>query len=180
MEWIRSLSRFVHGYDAWGDEKGQLRPSIAALTGEDSEMADPDEHLLTPSQRKLLEQQKRANPNPQPVDIEGSLRQTGRYLIDPAHAGKALAKLQEALDEVRAIGEDARELRRLDPPYNDPYSKAAVKAIVQRASDEQGCHGKANKDLETTLQTMINNIKAMVREHENTEGKNKGIGGHGS
>ncbi|MGO1051482.1 hypothetical protein [Crossiella sp. CA198] len=143
-------------------------------------MADPDEHLLTPTQRKMLDEQKRANPNPVPVDVQGSLSQVGRYRIDPAHAGKALAKLEEALEEVRAIGEDARKLQKLDPPYNDPYSKAAVKAIIQRASDEQGCHGKANKDLENTLQNMIDNIKAMVREHENTEGKNKGIGGHRS
>ncbi|MCO1578504.1 hypothetical protein M8C13_22380 [Crossiella sp. SN42] len=143
-------------------------------------MADPDEHLLTPSQRHLLDQQKRANPSPRPVDVQGSLSQAGRYRIDPAHASKALAKLQEALKEVRSIGEAARELQRLDPPYNDPYSKAAVKSIVQRASDEQGCHGKANKDLETTIQNMIENIKAMVREHQNTEDKNVGIGGNRS
>ncbi|MCK2242734.1 MULTISPECIES: hypothetical protein [unclassified Crossiella] len=143
-------------------------------------MADPDEHLLTPSQRKLLDQQKRENPNPVPVDVQGSLSQAGRYRIDPAHAGKALAKLEEALAEVRAIGRDSLRLQQLDPPYNDPYSKAAVKAITQRASDEQGCHGKANRDLAQTLENMINNIKAMVREHENTEGKNKGIGGHRS
>ncbi|GAA2784932.1 hypothetical protein [Crossiella cryophila] len=143
-------------------------------------MADPDEHLLTPTQRKMLDQQKRANPNPVPVDIQGSLSQSGRYLIDPAHAGKALAKLQEALDEVKAIGRDARDLRHLDAPYNDPYSKRAVQEIAKRASDEQGCHGKANKDLATTLQNMIDNIKAMVLEHENAERKNKGIGGNRS
>ncbi|MGO1052636.1 hypothetical protein [Crossiella sp. CA198] len=168
--WLRCL----------GDGKSQLRPTIAALTGEDSEMADPDEHLLTPSQRKLLDQQKRENPNPRPVDVQGSLSQVGTYRIDPAHAGKSLDKLREALREVRAIGEAARKLQQLDPPYNDPYSKAAVKAIIQRASDEQGCHGKANRDLEQTLDNMIQNIEAMVREHENAEGKNKGIGGHRS
>ncbi|MGW0523176.1 hypothetical protein [Crossiella sp. NPDC003009] len=143
-------------------------------------MADPDEHLLTPSQRHLLDQQKRANPSPRPVDVQGSLSQAGRYRIDPAHASKALAKLEEALEEVVSIGEAARRLQLLDPPYNDPYSKAAVKSIIQRASDEQGCHGKANRDLAQTLNNMIKNIRAMVREHENAEGKNKGIGGHRS
>lgn len=139
-------------------------------------MADPDEHLLSPNERRLLNQQKRDLQGQRPVD-DSAASTGGKMRVDPAKIPVAIKGLEEALRRVEAIGLRARQLARIEPPFSDPYSRAAVQAISERANQSSGAHGKANADYQDALKAAIANLTAMYQGYLNAEDKNRGIGG---
>ncbi|MGW0521521.1 hypothetical protein [Crossiella sp. NPDC003009] len=106
-----------------------------------------------------------------------SAKTGGKFKVDKAHAQKAIDGLNLAIEEIKAIEEEARLLRQLSAPGRDPYSAVAVEKITERALDQAGCHGQANKQYREALEAMVANLTAVMKGYADAEDMNTKLGG---
>ncbi|WHT20761.1 hypothetical protein N8J89_06760 [Crossiella sp. CA-258035] len=106
-----------------------------------------------------------------------SAKTGGKFKVDKAHVQKAIDGLNDAIEELKLIEQEARQLRQLAAPGRDPYSAVAVEKITERALDQAGCHGQANKQYREALENMVRNLDAVKQGYANAEEMNTKLGG---
>lgn len=96
----------------------------------------------------------------------------GTFRVTPENAPKMASYFQEALKKLRAIDERVKATTSVPAPAGDPYSAWAIREISRLASDEDGCHGKANKDLQDVLKGVIAKIHASMSGYRQADETN--------
>ncbi|MBP2474232.1 hypothetical protein JOF53_003104 [Crossiella equi] len=109
-----------------------------------------------------------------------SAKTGGKFKVDKAAAQQAINGLTAALEDLRTLDREANSLRTLAPPGGDPFTRHAVQEIARRATNEDGCHGKANAEYRKAILNMIDNLTAAMQGYASVEEMNRNIGGKSS
>lgn len=106
------------------------------------------------------------------ADVAGTvwnhLTQTN-FTVDIDEAPKIIAGLEQSIEKLRKLHDEAGQLASLQTPGKDPYSGIAVLAIRQSAGDDEGGYRWANKEAQEALQKTIDNIKRAVETYHQTD-----------
>jgi len=93
------------------------------------------------------------------------------FAIDRANAPALIERLTAIRDELVDIDTAARQTADdRTPPGTDGYSAVAVGRICRQASDDDGCHGRANLLFQLAVQTVIDNLWASLAQYDEAEG----------
>jgi hypothetical protein len=102
----------------------------------------------------------RVVPRYRPTEVGG-----GAFEVDLAQAPQAIRKLEQALDELQQIREDAQALGRVTPPTRDQVSVDAATSLGLVATGGPGSLVDALTLGMSELRSMINNLRGAL-EHQ--------------
>ncbi|APU19597.1 hypothetical protein [Actinoalloteichus sp. GBA129-24] len=112
-----------------------------------------------------------SDPGPGPAVSGGS------FEVDPENIQKLIDGLEEAIIELETISFDAvSQLGTLRAPGADDYSTEAARIISEKALEETGAHGAANKAFREALRATIDNLTTTLNEYQRIEEENSQIG----
>ncbi|GGM83438.1 hypothetical protein GCM10012275_62580 [Longimycelium tulufanense] len=96
-----------------------------------------------------------------------------KLVVAPENAEQLIRGLEAALEKLDRINEKARSLTKIEAPGSgDPHTQYAIREISRLASDEEGCHGQANKRYQKALQNVIDNLRASLEAYRQVEQQN--------
>jgi len=94
---------------------------------------------------------------------------TTRFSIDPDQAQKMVTGLQQAIEQLRNLQRDAKDLTNAGAPGPDPYSGYATIAMRKAAGDEEGGYGWANRRAIEALEKTILSIETNLANYRETD-----------
>jgi hypothetical protein len=96
----------------------------------------------------------------------------GHLTLDPAGVQTLINHLDQAIVKLEDIFKHGRELMRLEPPGDDPFSPIAVADILHTAGDDEGGHLWANARAQHVFQATIDNLRASLAAYRESESGN--------
>ncbi|SHG60925.1 hypothetical protein [Streptoalloteichus hindustanus] len=96
-----------------------------------------------------------------------------KLVVAPANVEGMIKDLTEVLKELEEVDQEAQELKEMEAPGSgDPHTAFAVREISRLASDEDGCHGQANRAYRQAIQSVIDNLQASLATYRQAEQAN--------
>jgi hypothetical protein len=96
----------------------------------------------------------------------------GKLSVDPNGVETLIKYLEQAQTKLRGIYERGRDLTKVEPPGDDPFSPIAVADIKRTAGEEPGGHLYANQRAQDVFHAIIDNLGASLAAYRATEGRN--------
>ncbi|SHF28304.1 hypothetical protein [Streptoalloteichus hindustanus] len=96
-----------------------------------------------------------------------------KLVVAPENVEGVIRGLEEVLDRLDEINEHAQALTAIEAPGSgDPHTAFAIREISRLASDEDGCHGQANRAYRQAIQNVIENLRASLAAYRQAEQAN--------
>ncbi|MGO1049688.1 hypothetical protein [Crossiella sp. CA198] len=98
----------------------------------------------------------------------------GRFRVEVAN----LLEMIKRFEGVKRMARQANALARQTavdrtPPGEDPFSSQAIDAICEKASDADGCHGKANQAYQDEIQKTIDMLWSTYNQYATSEERSR-------
>jgi hypothetical protein len=94
---------------------------------------------------------------------------TAKFSVDPDQAQKMIDGLQKAIDQLKVMHEDSKQLEMQGAPGPDPYSGWATLTMRKAAGEQDGGYGWANVKAREALKQTIENIKKALADYRATD-----------
>ncbi|MCK2243324.1 MULTISPECIES: hypothetical protein [unclassified Crossiella] len=98
----------------------------------------------------------------------------GRFRVEVAD----LLKMINRFEGVLLMAKEANNLARQTavdrtPPGEDPFSSQAINTICEKASDADGCHGRANQAYQNEIQKTIDMLQSTYDQYATGEERSR-------
>ncbi|SHG60985.1 hypothetical protein [Streptoalloteichus hindustanus] len=96
-----------------------------------------------------------------------------KLVVAPENVEGMIRDLTEILARLMEVNLEAQRLTNVEAPGSgDPHTAFAIREISRLASDEDGCHGQANKAYRQAIQNVIDNLQASLDTYRQAEQAN--------